>query len=408
MKTVLQINILNESGSTGRIMQGISNVIQENNMQSYTAFGYGTSKKSNSIRIGNKAIYYIHNICSRVFGNQGKYSYYATKLFLEKVDAFKPDIIHLHNIHGNYINYSLLFKYIKKNNIAVVWTLHDCWPFTGRCAYYQINHCEQWKNGCIRCKNTKDYPSSILRKNMEKQFRDKKKAFTQVPNLYLVTPSEWLKKEVEQSFLGQYPIKVINNGIDTSIFHFAPKNFKERNKLEKKFVILGVAHEWSKRKGLEDFVKLQKLLQEDEKIVLVGLSEEQIKMLPEEILGISRTESVEELVEIYSDSDVFVNFTYEDNFPTVNLEAMSCRLPVFTYNTGGSPEMTLSEDYVVECGNVNKMYEKVGQYKRLRNKNFVKKQCEEKIQSNYQDSTQFKKYLNIYNEVESTSDNIYT
>lgn len=396
MKTILQINILNDTGSTGRIMQGISKVIQENGMNSYTAYGYGNSDRDNSIRIGSKIDYYIHNVFSRVFCNQGKYSYLATKKFLEKVEKIKPDIIHLHNIHGNYINYGLLFKYIVQNDIGVVWTFHDCWPFTGRCAYYQLAKCDQWKNGCIRCKNTKDYPASLFKKNVEKQFSDKKHIFTKLNRLCIVTPSEWLSREVKKSFLSTRDVRVINNGINTSVFKYQPGNFKMNYGLQNNFLILGIAHSWDKRKGLEDFIKMSDLLKEDEKIVLVGLSEKQTKNLPTKILGISKTESIQQLAEIYSESDVFVNFTYEDNFPTVNLEAMSCKLPVFTYNTGGSVESVLSSDYIVEQGDVDSMYKKISYYRKLENKECIKEACVNKIHQNYQQTVQFEKYMDVY------------
>lgn len=338
MKKILQINTVCGTGSTGRIVQDIGEVIKKNNMESYIAYGYGKSNLEDSVKIGTIFEYYIHNILSRILCMQGRFSYFATKRFLKKVDLIKPDLIHLHNIHGNYINYKLLFKYIREKEIPVVWTLHDCWAFTGKCTYFDAINCNKWQTGCEKCKNLKDYPESYLLSNTKKEYENKKQAFTSVKDITFVTPSNWLKTQLSKSFLNMFPVKVINNGIDLKAFIVKKNDLRKRLKIDKKIVLLGVASDWTNRKGLNDFLKLRKLLDARYAIILIGLSKKQIKCIPNNIIKIPKTNSIQELADFYSISDLFINPTIEDNFPTTNLEALACGTPVITYDTGGSSE----------------------------------------------------------------------
>ncbi len=290
------------------------------------------------IRIGTKWDTYAHVVLTRIFDKHGLGSKRATREFLGVVEELDPDIIHLHNIHGYYLNVELLFDYLKVADKPVVWTLHDCWPFTGHCSHFDYIGCNKWRTQCFDCPQKNQYPSSKFLDNSKNNFSRKKVAFTGVRNMTIVSPSQWLAGLVRDSFLNEYPVKVINNGIDLDLFKPAKGRFRKRYGLEDKFVILGVTNVWTDRKGLLYFTELAGRLYQDEAIVLVGLTEKQKSFLPPNIIGIKRTNSVEELAEIYSDADVFINLTLEDNFPTTNLEALACGTPVITFDTGGSAE----------------------------------------------------------------------
>lgn len=337
---VLQINSVCGIGSTGRIATDIHNILVEKGHESYIAYGRDLPKNcDNAIRIGTKIDNYTHVAKTRLLDIHGFGSTKATKEFISKVKDLDPDIIHLHNIHGYYINIEILFNYLKEANKPVVWTLHDCWSFTGHCAYFDYVGCDKWKTGCYNCPEKKAYPSSLIFDNSKNNYINKKEIFTGVKNLTIVTPSQWLANLVQESFLNEYPVKVINNGIDLNTFRPNAGDFRKKFNLYGKFIILGVASVWDRRKGLKYFVELADKVSEDEVIVLVGLTEKQINQIPKNIIGITRTNNVKELVNIYSSTDVFVNPTLEDNFPTTNLEALACGTPVVTFDTGGSPEI---------------------------------------------------------------------
>ena len=339
MSKILFINSVC-NGSTGTICKNLYKAAVEAGHECCIAYGRGEVPKGfKTIKIGNKLDIYLHVLKVRLFDASGFGSKYATKEFIKKIDEFKPDIIHLHNIHGYYVNIEILFKYLKAHpEIKKIWTLHDCWAFTGHCAYYTYAKCDKWQTCCNGyCPNKKEYPKTIFSK-IESNFNRKRKIFCGVENMILITPSKWLKNEVNHSFLRNYEVMVINNGVDTKVFKSTPSNIKQKYNIEEKKVILGVASVWDKRKGLDTFIDLSKNLSSDYKIVLIGLSNDQIKNLPNNILGISRTENVDELVKWYSAAEVYFNPTLEDNYPTTNLEAIACGTPVVTFNTGGSPE----------------------------------------------------------------------
>lgn len=352
---VLQINSVCGIGSTGRIATDIHNILIEQGHESYIAYGRDLPKNcDNAIRIGTKIDNYTHVAKTRVLDKHGFGSIKATIEFIDEVEELDPDIIHLHNIHGYYINIEILFNYLKEANKPVVWTLHDCWSFTGHCAYFDYACCNKWQKGCYKCPEKKSYPSSFVFDNSKKNYVSKKDIFTGVDNLTIVTPSNWLADLVKKSYLKEYSVKVINNGIDLDVFKPTKGNFKDKYNLNNKYIILGVASAWDRRKGLKYFVELADKVSEDEVIVLVGLTEKQINQIPKNIIGITRTNNVEELVDIYSSADVFVNPTLEDNYPTTNLESLACGTPVITFDTGGSPECIDSETgIVVEKGNLD-------------------------------------------------------
>ena len=397
---VLQINSVCGIGSTGRIATDIHKMLIEQGHESYIAYGRDLAKNcDNAIRIGNKFGIYFHVVKTRLVDKHGFGSKKATQEFIKEVEKIDPDIIHLHNIHGYYINIEILFNYLKKANKPVVWTLHDCWTFTGHCSYFDFVGCKKWKTGCYDCLEKTSYPASRFQDNSKDNYKRKKDIFTGVRNLTIVTPSNWLARLVKKSYLREYPVKVINNGIDLEVFKPTKNNFKEKNNIANKFIILGVASVWDRRKGLKYFIKLSENLKEDEIIILVGVSEKQKKDLPKNIIGITRTNNVNELVEIYTAADVFVNPTLEDNFPTTNLEALACGTPVITFDTGGSGE-SIDEKcgFIVEKGDDFKLLQKIREVK-TKSKITVSKKCIEIAKSKYEKTSNFNKYLRLYNDV---------
>lgn len=398
MKKLLQVNSVVNSGSTGRIAEEIGLTAIATGWESYIAYGRNDRpSKSELIKIGNDWDIKLHGLQTRLFDRHGLGSKSATQDLVEKIEKIKPDIIHLHNIHGYYINIEILFKYLQNTNISVVWTFHDCWPITGHCSYFSFVGCEKWKTQCFSCPQKTDYPASWLIDRSEKNFKLKKKLFTSLSNLTLVPVSKWLQDILSESFLQNYPIKVIHNGVNTDVFKpSAGDAFRKKHCFENKFILLGVASVWSPRKGLKDFIALGKLLNTDYQIVLVGLTKKQMEQLPDNILGIERTESVEELAEIYAASDVYVNPTYEDNFPTTNLESLACGTPVITYKTGGSPE-AIDEltGIVVEQGNINKLVEAINQII-VKGKQFYTEACVERVHRLYRKEDRYREYIELY------------
>lgn len=355
---VLEINSVYGSGSTGRIACQIGSVVVHNGGECYVAYArFKNDKASNipSYKIGSKASILFHALGTRLFDRQGFFSYFATKRFLRFIDEYNPDIIHMHNIHGYYLNLKLLFTYIKQKNIPVVWTLHDCWPFTGHCAYFDYVGCNKWINGCYLCPQKKKYPSSYLFDSSRKNWIQKKELFTSIPNMVLVTPSYWLANLASKSFLKEYSIKMIHNGIDLSKFY--PRQQKQRDHKQK--CILACASGWDKMKGKYDLPILANYFPE-QRIIVVGMEKREAQGFPPNIYPIERTESVDELATLYSQADVFVNPTYEDNYPTTNLEAIACGTPVVTYDTGGSAESIVSDcGLAVPKGNVTALCQAV-------------------------------------------------
>ena len=338
---IAEINSCN-FGSTGNIMLEIAKVAEKCGHMAAVCYpksrGNAKKRKGSDIVIGNRLSRNLHLKLAEITGLNGCFSYFSTLNFLRKLNKFKPDIIHLHNLHNCYVNLPLLFKYIKKHNIKTVWTLHDCWSFTGHCPYFDIAECDKWKTECYNCPQYKEYPKSLF-DNSKYMYSLKKKWFTGVKNMTIVTPSKWLAGLVKKSYLKDYPVRVINNGIDLSVFKPTESDFRKKYALENKYIVLGVASPWGKRKGFDAFSELAERLDDCYRIVLVGLAKEQKEGLPPNIIGLERTANQTELAGIYTAADVFANPTREENYPTVNMEAIACGTPVVTFNTGGSPEI---------------------------------------------------------------------
>lgn len=339
---IVEINSFNY-GSTGTIMLQIASQARKNGHEVYTCCPKSRSNLKNGnidnqIWIGNRFFRNLHGLLGNLTGYNECFSVIDTLLFLKKLDKIKPDIIHLHNLHGAYINIRMLFHYIKKNKIKTIWTLHDCWAFTGHCPHFTLANCNKWIEGCYECPLCAEYPATKVDQS-KCMWVLKKKWFTDIDNMTIVTPSNWLAELVKKSYLNKYTIKVINNGINLDVFKPTENCFKSDYGFDNKMVVLGVAFGWGVKKGLDVFCELSKVLDSERyQIVLVGTDERIDRIIPENITKIHRTYNQTELAKIYTAADVFLNPTLEDNYPTTNLEAIACGTPVITFNTGGSPE----------------------------------------------------------------------
>lgn len=367
---IAHINSVVGFGSTGKIVLQIHNELISNGHESIIFYGRRKQKMiDKSYYISGNISFGFHYIVSRLFDRHGRIYSLNTKKMIKMMDRFKPDIIHIHNLHGYYLNYSTLFEYIKVKSVKVVWTLHDCWSFTGHCSHFEYVKCDKWKTQCHKCPQLQEYPKSLLLDQSDNNFHTKKRSFSNVKNLTICVPSEWLKNQVKLSFLKEYPVVKINNGIDTNIFKKRiNSSFIKNNNMEKKFIILAVASKWTKKKGFNEILELSKLLTEDEIILLVGIDRKIIKKLPNNIVGIAKIDSAVKLSEIYSNANVFINPTLEDTFPTVNIEAQACGTFVITYDSGGSAEtIHKNNGVVVRDRNIKSLYEEVQKYKKSTN-----------------------------------------
>ena len=346
MKTILEINGINYS-STGNITLNIAKELRNNGYRVYTACKNSKMGQKfqyeDQIFIGSRFERIISDYLGHLTGLKDHFNIFNTRSFIKTIKRIKPDLIHMHLLHDTYLNLNMFFRFLKQSNIPVIWTLHDCWPITGQCSYFDLVKCDKWKNGCYECPQTNTYPRTFFIDNTKNLWKEKKKWFTGVDNMTLVTPSLWLKNLVKESFMKDYPVKVIYNGINLDIFKPTESDFRKKYNLENKKIILGVSYGWSITKGVDVFIKLASMLPEDYQIVMVGGNDETDKMFPENIISIHKTYDQKELVEIYSACDLFLNPTRQDNFPTVNIEALSCGLPVLAFNTGGCPEIINDE-----------------------------------------------------------------
>ena len=391
---VLQINTVYDTGSTGRIVSQLKHLVEETGGECMAAYGRGSSMEDNTYKIGSVPDRYYHALMTRLMDRTGFYSKRRTYQLINEIRAFEPDVIHLHNLHGYYLNIEILFDFLKKSQKPVVWTLHDTWAYTGHCASYAGVKCDQWKTHCMHCVKQKEYPASRFSDNSQENFDRKRKAFTEVPNMRIITPSHWLAREVKQSFLRDYCVQVIPNGIDTNVFRPVEGNVREKWNLGDKDILLGVASRWTERKGLQDFRALSSMVDNRYIVILVGLTDKDMVNLPKNIIGIPRTEDMQELAQLYSRALAFVNLTYEDNFPTVNLEALSCGTPVITYRTGGSPEaIDEKTGLCVEVGDVQAVADSLEKIRILSREN-----CRQRGMT-FDKARCFHEYIKIYEQM---------
>lgn len=401
MKTLFQINVVANSGSTGRIAEELGCLVMAAGWKSYIAYGrWACPSQSQLIRIGTKFDNFSHAVWSFLFDRHGLGSIQATRKLITQIERIKPDIIHLHNVHGYYLNYKLLFKYLSITGIPVVWTLHDCWSMTGHCVHFQNIGCEKWLSLCQDCPNKHDYPKSLFLDNSRPNYLEKKETFTSAGNLTVIPVCNWLDDIVSRSFLNVFPRYVITNGIDLE--QFTPDNSRNKKVREdlsigSHFMLLGVATVWSTTKGLEDIFTLRKLLPQSDVIVLIGLTKKQIRKLPVGIIGIEHTEDVKHLACFYSEADVFINPTYQDTLPTVSMEALACGTPVVTYDTGGSMDIvSFDTGFVIERGDISSFYEAVNHIKRSGRHTYTTS-CRNRAMKYFNKSDRYKDYLQLYN-----------
>ncbi len=393
---LLQIDSCLGTGSTGRITESIAQLAQSQGWECYIVHGARFVKRPScmadmqSVSVVGEYLHYLEGL---VFDNHGLSSRYATRKVVRYIEEIKPDIIQLHCIHGYYLNYKILFEYLNRTKIPIVWTFHDCWAFTGHCAHFVTTGCDKWRTKCHLCPEKKCYPKSFVDCS-QRNYRIKKALFAANENLHIVPVSGWLADFTKQSFLGDKDICVIRNGVDLTVFK--PSEHAQ----EGKFRVLGVSGVWTKSKGIDDFYRLSELLGNEKfEIVLVGLSGEQMQKLPKGIIGIQHTESVEELASLYSSANVFVNPTYADTFPTVNIEALACGTPVITYQTGGSPEAVSSETgWVLDQGDVKGIASLI---KDVANRSkpeidAQRRACRERAKIEFDKNKCFEKYLELY------------
>ena len=393
---ILQINTTSNWGSHGRIAEEIGILIKKIGGENYIIYGrYSNPSQSHSFKFNTKIDLYSHVFLTRFFDKHGLASNKVTYNIINKIKEINPDLIHLHNIHGYYLNYSILFKFLSKFNIPIVWTLHDCWAYTGHCAHYTFVKCHHWKTGCHHCCQKNTYPSSWVFDRSKQNYLEKKESFTSIRNMTIVPVSNWLADEVNKSFLNKYPIKVIHNGIDIKIF--SPQNISKKELgINDDFLILGVASIWEGRKGLDDFIKLRKLLPSNYVIVLIGLTQKQIDKLPDGIVGIKRTNNVNELVQYYSAADVYINFSVEETFGMTTCESLACGTPVIVYNSTACPEIVSNDTgYVVEIGDFDDIINKLKVIKKL-GKEQYKNVCRQRVIQYFNKEDKYYEYLNLY------------
>ena len=414
---VLQINqTYRHGGSTGRIAYDLLLTQKKVGIDGLVAYGYsdGEGFDADSLCLQRSKFRRKINILrTRLFDYHGFYNETETRRLIGWMDEQKPDIIHLHNIHNHYVHVGRLFDYIKKHDIPVVWTLHDCWPFTGHCAYFDYANCDKWKAMCHDCPSIHEYPPTWFFDRTSRNYKDKKESFCGVKNLTLVTPSKWLAELTRESFLSEYPVVVINNGVDSNIFRPTSGNVKERLGINGKKMLLAMAAKFERRKGTQYLKQLPEMLDDDEVLVLVGLAKEQLGQFNKpRCFGIGKTNSVQELAAYYSAADVFINPTLEDNFPTTNIEALACGTPVVTFKTGGSVESVLDGESVVSENEI--VYSSVGavvpkddmqamltSVRKImaKGKAAFNGACRRKAEERYDKNKQYMKYIELYNEV---------
>ena len=396
MPKLLQINAALNKGSTGRIAEQIASLARSRGWDTYMLHGarYVNISEMYARQVVTPLGEKVHAVKSMLFDAHGLGSARATRSVINDIERLQPDIIHLHNIHGYYVNYRVLFEYLSSIDIPIVWTLHDCWTMTGHCAHFEAIGCERWKTGCYHCPLKNDYPKSLLIDCSKRNYALKKELFTSVRNMTIIPVSRWLEGIVKESYLGCYPCKVINNGVDIQLFSPYENNLRTQLNIGDKTVLLGVATAWKNDKGLQEFVRLSE--NPNYQVVMVGVPEEIKHQLPRSIIAISRTNNQQELAAYYSMADMLVNPTYADTFPTVNLEALACGTPIVTYRTGGSPEVVTEETgLVVDKGDFEGLVAAIEEIGR-KGKSHYSAACRERAEALYNKDDRYEDYIKLY------------
>ena len=339
MMKILLINAVSGIRSTGRICADLADYLNQHGDAGYIAYSYGLPYE-HSYRIGGVLEQKLHGFLSRLFGLQGYYSTWGTRKLISYIEALRPDAVHLHNLHGNYINLKLLLTYLADNDIPTVVTLHDCWFYTGKCCHYTVDNCFKWRSECHDCPRLhKDNPSWLLDRT-RKMHRDKKTLFARLPRLAVIGVSDWITQEARQSLLASATMVTrIYNWIDFDLFQPVNTDSQRRKLgLDDKFLVLGVASSWSKDKGLDQFIALAGRLPQTMAMLLVGSLPPAVQ-LPANIIHIQETHDTRELIAYYSLADVFVNLSLEETFGKTAAEALACGTPVIAYRSTANPEL---------------------------------------------------------------------
>lgn len=392
---IVQINAACGVGSTGKICVGISKLLCAEKIENYILYSAAGNGYELGISCSDEKYMKLQALKSKMMGNYGFNSQKATCKMIRELERIRPAIVHLHNVHGHDCDLGTLFGYFRKRNIKVIWTFHDCWAFTGYCPHFTMEKCDKWKSCCRECVQYKRYSWFFDR---SKALFERKRALLSGVDLTVVTPSAWLAELVKQSFLKDCPTYVIPNGIDLSVFRPSESDFCQKHGIEDKKIILGVSFDWSKKKGLDVMIELSKRLPDDYRIVLVGTNEKTDEVLPENILSVHRTQNQRELAEIYTAADVFVLPTREENYPTVNMEALACGTPVVTFRTGGSAEM-LDENCgtSVECNDVDALEREIVRI--CTEKPYSAEACLRKAKE-FDQNERMKEYVELYERID--------
>lgn len=407
-RRLLQINpVVRLNTSTGRIMQEIGELAISHGWESHIAYSYGRDGlrpcRSHLVPVGNRFDVALHGLATRLFDRHGLASTRVTRRFIAALDQLQPDIVHIHNLHGYFLNYPLLFAYLAERHTPVVWTVHDCWLYTGHCFYYSFAQCGRWQHGCGHCPQRGEFPASWWRDRSARNFTDKRDAFCSLApgQLTLVPVSQWIRGEMARSFLAGQRFRVIHNGINTDIFQ--PRDAEQTKAKyglqDTHYIYIGVASVWSREKGLDDLARMATMLRPDERLVLVGVKPQHRQLFPSSVVCIGRTEDIHELAALYSAADAFVNPTWQDNYPTVNLESISCGTPVVTYRTGGSVEaITPQTGQVVNQGDVEALLQAARQLA-AKGKAYWQPLCRAHALAHFRKEDRLTDYLRLYDEL---------
>lgn len=398
---LLQLNVTANWGSTGKIAEGIGKAAMARGWDSTIAYGrYMNPSESSLIKVGKQLDVYAHYAKSRLSDGEGLGSKSATRKLISQIKELSPDIIHLHNIHDHWLNYSILFEYFASINTPIVWTFHDCWAFTGGCFHFVQNNCSEWKTKCTKC----NYRKALI-DNTERNFSHKIESILSLGHrLTIISVSKWLDSIVSDSNIRGLKHSTIYNGVDTNIFKPQSAEYIDtKYSLEGKNFFLGVSNRWYEDKGLKDFIKLSFLLPSNYFIVLVGVTEDIIKTLPKKIIGIPRTDSVEELAAFYTRADAVLSLSSAETFGMTLAEGLSCGTPAIAYASTGMKEIITPETgFLITSGDISQLkavVDAVASRKII----FSAENCRKRAVENFNQDIQFNKYIDLYEELLSNS-----
>lgn len=402
MPKLLQINVCNNVFSTGKIVSEIGELAINNGWSSYVAYGRGTKPdKNRQIKVGWSFGHVLHGLETRLFDNHaiGISSYIATNRLIRTIEKIRPDVIHLHVLSGYYINIRVLFKYLSKVDIPIVWTLHSCWEFTGHCTHYDYIKCQKWKTGCERCPLTKEYPESWFIDRSAKNYKGKKRIFNSLKNVILVPVSRWLSSQVEQSFLNRYPIQQIYNGVDINFFRPLTniEQIRQELNVSDKCMLIALASSWTPKKGIADYFELARKLDPQKYVLfMVGIENSKHGDIPEVIRALPVTKNRNQLLKLYNAADIVLNLSYEESFGLTTVEGLACGTPSIVYNCTASPELVSPETgFVVEPRNIHGLIDCISKIEE-NGKSYYSEACRKRAEEHFNKDKCFEKYIELY------------